>query len=134
MALLTFPRRSIRPAVVILRIEIVALTLATAWIHASLGSPLFLLNAIGYAALALAMVIPGPVARVRWLIRYALIGFAATTIVAWFAFGARFELAYLSKAIEATLIGLVLVDSWIVDGGPLVVARRLERLAGAAIR
>ena len=134
MAALTLPRRSIRPALVILRIEIVALTLATAWIHATLGSTLFLLNACGYAVLAAAMVVPGPVGRARWLARYALMGFAATTIAAWFAFGARFDLAYLSKGIEIALIGLLLVESWVVDGGPVVVARRLERLAAAAIR
>jgi hypothetical protein len=127
-------QRSIRPAVAILRLEIVTLTLATAWIHASLGSTLFLLNATGYAALAIAMVLPGPVGRIRWLVRYALIGFAATTIIAWFAFGARFDLAYVSKAIELALVGLLLVESWIVDGGPLVVARRVERIAVAAIR
>jgi hypothetical protein len=134
MTVLTLPHRSIRPALAILRVEIVALTLATAWIHASLGSILFLLNATGYAVLAAAMVVPGPVARVRWLVRYALMSFAAITIVAWFAFGARFDLAYLSKAIELALIGLLLVESWVVDGGPLVVARRVERIAGAAIR
>jgi len=38
MAVLTLPHRSIRPALVILRIEIVALTLATAWIHATLAA------------------------------------------------------------------------------------------------
>jgi hypothetical protein len=134
MAALTLTQRSIRPAVAILRIEIVALALATAWIHASLGSTLFLLNAIGYTALAAAMVLPGPFGRIRWLMRYALMGFAATTILAWFAFGARFDLAYLSKAIELALIGLLLVDSWVVDGGPLVVVRRLERFALTTIR
>jgi hypothetical protein len=134
MAVLTLPHRSIRPALVILRIEIVALTLATAWIHATLGSTLFLLNACGYVVLAAAMVLPGPVARVRWLARYALMGFAATTIAAWLAFGAHFDLAYLSKGIEVALIGLLLVESWVVDGGPVAVARRLERLAVAAIR
>ena len=134
MAVLTLPHRSIRPALVILRIEIVALTLATAWIHATLGSTLFLLNACGYVVLGAAMVLPGPVARVRWLARYALMGFAATTIAAWLAFGARFDLAYLSKGIEVALIGLLLVESWVVDGGPVAVARRLERLAVAAIR
>ena len=134
MAVLTLPHRSIRPALVILRIEIVALTLATAWIHATLGSTLFLLNACGYVVLAAAMVLPGPVARVRWLARYALMGFAATTIAAWLAFGARFDLAYLSKGIEVALIGLLLVESWVVDGGPVAAAHRLERLAVAAIR
>ncbi len=134
MTALTVPQRSIRPALAILRVEIVGLTLATAWIHASLGSTLFLLNAIGYVVLAAALVVPGPVARARWLVRYALIAFSATTIIAWFAFGARFELAYLSKAIELALIGLLLVESWVVDGGPLVVARRVERLAVSVIR
>jgi hypothetical protein len=134
MAVLTLPHRSIRPALVILRMEIVALTLATAWIHATLGSTLFLLNACGYVVLAAAMVLPGPVGRVRWLARYALMGFAATTIAAWLAFGARFDLAYLSKGIEVALIGLLLVESWVVDGGPVAVARRIERLAFAAIR
>ena len=80
-------------------------TLATAWIHATLGSTLFLLNACGYVVLAAAMVLPGPVARVRWLARYALMGFAATTIAAWLAFGARFDLAYLSKGIEVAYAG-----------------------------
>ena len=134
MAVLTLPHRSIRPALVILRMEIVALTLATAWIHATLGSTLFLLNACGYVVLAAAMVLTGPVARVRWLARYALMGFAATTIAAWLAFGARFDLAYLSKGIEVALVGLLLVESWVVDGGPVAVARRIERLALAAIR
>ena len=134
MAVLTLPHRSIRPALVILRIEIVALALATAWIHATLGSTLFIVNACGYVVLASAMVLPGPVARVRWLARYALMGFAATTIAAWLAFGARFDLAYLSKGIEVALIGLLLVESWVVDGGPVAVARRIERLAIAAIR
>ena len=50
MAVLTVSQRSILPALVILRVEIVALTLATAAIHASLGGTLFLLNAVGYAA------------------------------------------------------------------------------------
>jgi len=131
MAVITLPQRSIGPALVILRAEIVALTLATAAIHASLGGTVFLLNASGYAVLAVALVLPGPVARIRWLVRPALIGFAAMTIAGWLFFGARFDLAYLSKAIEVALIGLLLVDSWVVDGGPVAVARRLWKLATA---
>jgi hypothetical protein len=112
------------PLTLALRIAIVGLTVATAQIHASLGGMLFTLNAIGYAALAVAMVLPGPVGRLRWLTRYALIGFTAMTIVGWLAFGARFDLAYIDKAIETALIGLLLVESWVIDGGPLAVARR----------
>ena len=110
-----------------LRIGIVVLTLATAQIHASLGGLMFTVNAIGYAALAAAMVLPGPFGQLRWLVRYAVIGFTTATIVGWLAFGARFELAYIDKAIEVVLIGLVLVESWLVDGGPIRVARRIGR-------
>jgi hypothetical protein len=112
------------PLTIALRIGVVALTLATAQIHLTLGGPLFTLNAIGYATLAAAMVLPGPVGRIRWLTRYALIGFTAVTIAGWLAFGARFDLAYIDKAIETALIGLLLIESWVIDGGPLAVARR----------
>jgi len=112
------------PPTIALRIAIVALTLATAQIHATLGGVMFTLNAIGYATLAAAMVMPGPIGRIRWLTRYALIGFTATTIVGWLAFGARFDLAYIDKAVEVALIGLLLIESWVIDGGPLAVARR----------
>jgi hypothetical protein len=92
------------------------------------------MNAMGYAVLALVMVLPGPFARLRWLSRYALIGFTAVTVVAWLAFGARFDLAYLDKGIEVALIGLVLIESWVIDGGPLAVARRAVRIAGSLVR
>jgi hypothetical protein len=134
MAVLTAHQHRIRPTALILRGSIVGLTLATAAIHYSLGGTLFLLNAIGYTALAAALVLPGPFARGRWLIRYALIGFTATTILGWLAFGARFDLAYLDKALEVTLIGLLLFESWLVDGGPLVVARRAQRIVVATLR
>jgi hypothetical protein len=134
MAVLTAHQHRIRPAALILRGSIVGLTLATAAIHFSLGGTLFLLNAIGYTALAAALALPGPFARGRWLIRYALIGFTATTIAGWLAFGARFDLAYLDKALEITLIGLLLLESWLVDGGPLVVARRAQRIVMETLR
>ena len=134
MAVLTAHQHRIRPATLILRGSIVALTLATAAIHASLGGTLFMLNAIGYTALAAAMVLPGPLARVRWLVRYALIGFTAATIGGWVAFGARFDLAYLDKALEVALIGLLLIESWVIDGGPVAVARRARRMAVVALR
>jgi hypothetical protein len=115
------------PLTIALRIGVVALTLATAQIHATLGGLMFTLNAIGYATLAAAMVLPGPIGRIRWLTRYALIGFTAATIVGWLAFGARFDLAYIDKAIEAALIGFLLIESWVIDGGPLAVVRRARR-------
>ena len=135
MAVLTTQRqRGIQPFTLALRAAIVALTLATAAIHATLGGTLFLMNAVGYAVLAIAMVLPGPVGRLRWLIRYALIGFTGVTVVGWLIFGARFDLAYIDKGIEVALIGLVLIESWVIDGGPLAVARRAVRIAGSFLR
>jgi hypothetical protein len=122
------------PFTFVTRAAIVALTIGTAAIHASLGGTLFMLNAAVYAAFAVAMVLPGPVARIRWLVRYALIGFTITTILGWVAVGARFDLAYIDKALEIALVGLLLLDSWAVDGGPLAVARRAQRMAESALR
>lgn len=117
----------VHPITIVLRASVVLLTLATAAIHASLGGMLFMANAAGYAVLALAMVAPGPAARWRWLIRLALIGFTAATIGGWVAFGARFDLAYLDKAIEVGLIGGLLIEQWHLDGGPVGVYRRVRR-------
>ena len=122
-----------QPLTVGLRVGIVVLTLATAQIHSSLGGLMFTLNAIGYAALAAAMVLPGPLGQLRWLVRYALIGFTTATIAGWLAFGGRFELAYIDKAIEVALIGLLFVESWLVDGGPVAVLRRLGRDAARLV-
>ena len=113
-----------------LRTVVVLLTLGTAAIHASLGGMLFMANALGYLVLAIAMVAPGPAARWRWLIRLALIGFAAATIGGWVAFGPRFGLAYLDKAIELALIGTLLIEQWQSDGGPVEVMRRVRRRLG----
>jgi hypothetical protein len=135
MAMLTAHRdHGVPPTAVILRLAIIVLTLATAAIHVSLGGTMFLLNALGYAAFTVAMVLPGPARRFRWLVRYGLIAFTAATIGGWLAFGARFDLAYIDKAIEVALIGALLVESWTTDGGPLAVARRVHRLATGALR
>ena len=117
-----------------LRLAIVVLTLATAAIHASLGGLLFMANAAGYAILAIAMIVPLPLAsRYRWLIRLALFGFTAATIGGWLALGARFPLAYLDKGIEALLVGCLVAEAYRLDGGPLEAVRRLVRLAQIGI-
>jgi hypothetical protein len=122
------------PTTIVLRSVVVGLTLVTATIHAQLGGLLFLANAIGYTILALAMVAPGPIGQVRWLVRIVLIGFAAATIGGWLLFGARFSLAYVDKAVEVVLIAAVAVELWRSDGGPLGVVRQarglVARLAG----
>jgi len=125
--------RQTQPLTVVLRLAVVVLTLATAVIHARLGGLLFLANAVGYAVLAVAMVVRGPLARERWLVRLALIGFTAMTIVGWILFGARFDLAYLDKAIEVGLIGVLTLEQWLVDGGPVAIVRRARRLVIGAV-
>ena len=122
------------PTTIVLRSLVVGLTLVTATIHAQLGGLLFMANAIGYTTFALAMVAPGPIGQVRWLVRVGLIGFTAATIGGWLLFGARFPLAYVDKAVEVVLIAVVAVELWRSDGGPVGVVRQarglVARLAG----
>jgi hypothetical protein len=119
------------------RAAVVGLTLATGAIHASLGGVLFMANAVGYTALAVAMIVPGPIGQVRWLVRVALMGFTAMTIGGWLLFGARFPLAYIDKTIEVGLIAVLAFELWRSDGSPIGVARQarhlLARLAGLRI-
>ena len=117
--------RPTSPAGILLRITIVALTLATGWIHLNLGGLLFTLNGLGYLVAAVAMVLPiGLAVRFRWFIRLGLIGYAITAIVGWFLVGPRYDVAYLAKAIELALITLLAIEAWAYDGNPL---RRLGR-------
>lgn len=109
-----------RPPSDVLRAAIVTLTLATAYIHLSLGGLLFTLNAIGYVVGAAAMVLPIDLAaRYRWLIRMGLAGYAATTIVGWLIQPAFYSTAYLAKAIELVLIALLVIDFARHDGNPI---------------
>ena len=108
---------------------IVALTLATAYIHSTLGGLLFTLNALGYVALAIALVgaflIPITIVQqLRWLPRVALIGYAALTIIGWLVMGPRYEMAYLSKVIEVALIALLVIDLYRTYGTPAQAYRR----------
>lgn len=117
----------------VLRAIVVLLTLTTAAIHLRLGGPLFTLNAVGYAVLATAMVLPGPAGRVRWLARLGLIAFTLATIGGWVLFGPRFSLAYVDKAVELALVIFLAAEVWFVDGGPAgTLARAREAAAGMA--
>ncbi len=120
-----FPARPFDLVDAALRVAIVGLTLATASIHATLGGALFTLNAIGYVVLATAMVAPLEIAsRFRWIVRIALAGYAATTIVGWAIQGPFYTTAYLAKAVEVALIVLLAIDFVRFDGSPLAVIRR----------
>jgi len=110
------------------RAAIVALALGTASIHAGLGGLLFTLNAVGYVVGATAMIAPLAIAsRFRWVIRIGLAGYAATTIAAWAVQGPFYSTAYLAKAIELTLIALLVVDFVRFDGSPPAMIRRAMR-------
>ena len=120
--------RPTSPAGLLIRAAIVGLTLATGWIHLTLGGPLFTLNGVGYGVAAIAMIAPLAIAvRFRWLIRLGLIGYAATAIVAWFVMGPRYEVAYLAKVIEVALILLLAVEVHAYDGNPVGRIRRAVR-------
>lgn len=109
---------------IVLTAAIVALTLATAYIHSTLGGMLFTLNALGYVALAIAIVVGAAatmplIVRFSWLPRLGLFGFALATILGWMLMGPRYDMAYLAKGIEVVLLALLVVDTFRVYGGPV---------------
>jgi hypothetical protein len=117
-----------RTAGFVLSAAIVALTLATANIHLGLGGLLFTLNGLGYAGLAALFVIgavsPMPIVkRFSWFPRLALIGYTAMTIAGYLVMGPYFTLGFITKGIEAVLIGLVVVDVIRVYGSPMGLVR-----------
>ncbi len=119
------PRSSLRTSDLVVRGVIVALALATAYIHFTLGGLLFTLNAVGYVVAAVSIVVPLAIAvRFRWIVRVGLIGYAATAIVAWAVMGPYFTTAYIAKAIEVALIVVLAIDFARHDGNPFAVARR----------
>ena len=118
-------RTSFRTSDVVIRAAIVALALATGYIHSTLGGLLFTLNAVGYAVAAVAIVIPLALAvRFRWVVRLGLIGYALTAILAWAIQGPYYQTAYIAKAIEVALIVLIAVDFARMDGNPVAVVKR----------
>jgi hypothetical protein len=109
----------------LLRVAIVALALSTAYIHYTLTGMMFMLNALGFLVLGLAMVAPLAIAsQYRWLVRAALIVFALMTIGGWLMFGGRYDMGYLATGIEIGLIVLLFIEMFRYDGGPVAVAGR----------
>ena len=102
-----------RLAGAVLTLVIVELTMATAYIHLSLGGLLFTLNAVGYLGLAAAYVATAAVPILRrfgWLPRIGLAGYAVLTIGAYVIVGPYFDLGWITKGIEVAIAGLVIVD------------------------
>ncbi len=118
-------RTPLRATDVVIRVAIAGLAIATGYIHLGLGGLLFTLNAIGFFTAAAAVLVPLALAvRFRWVVRLGLMGYAATTIVAWAIQGPYFQLAYIANAIEIALIVLVAVDFARMDGNPISVVKR----------
>jgi hypothetical protein len=117
-----------RAAGVVLTTAIVGLTLATAYIHSTLGGLLFTLNALGYLGLA-ALIVIGAMApvsivdRFSWFPRLALIGYTAMTIAGYLVMGPYFTLGFIAKGIEVALVTLLVVDVIRVYGSPLGLVR-----------
>jgi len=112
---------------------ILELTLATAFIHLSLGGTLFLLNAMGYLALGAAylagVALPMPaVRRFSWLPRAGLAAFASVTIMAYLVIGPYFTLGWVTKGIEVAIVLLVIADL-LLDADAGRAARRPPRSA-----
>jgi hypothetical protein len=110
----------------VLGVGIFVLTLATAVIHLYLaftaiaimgfnfGVMLFILNGLGYLGLLAALQLPIPqLARFRSAARWALVAFAALTIVLFFVMAPEYTIiGWVDKAIEVTLIALLLADAY----------------------
>ena len=110
-----------------LTLATVTLALITAYIHLTLGGALFTLNALGYAALAAALVaswIPHSfVQRFAWLPRVGLAGYTAVTIVAYLAMGPYFTLGWVAKGIEVAIVALLVADLVRLYGSPSGIVR-----------
>ena len=118
---------------IILTGVILELTLATAFIHFTLGGTLFLLNAAGYVALGTAYVaaalLPIPaIRRLAWLPRVGLAAFASVTIVAYLVMGPYFTLGWVTKGIELAIVMLVIADL-LIGTDALGASRRPTRSA-----
>ena len=122
-----------------LTIAVVDLALITAYIHLSLGGTLFTLNAVGYGALAAALVasaVPHPlVRRFAWLPRVGLAVYTAVTIGAYVVMGPYFSLGWVAKAVEVAILVLLAADLARLYGSPIGLLRAalasLRRGSGA---
>lgn len=110
---------NMRPAEIIVRAAIIALTVATAIIHFRqafaflVPDILFVLNGLGYLTLLAALCLPiQRLSGYKSIIRFALIGYTALTIVAWLVItgGYGTQIAYIDKAIEVVLIVMLLIE------------------------
>jgi hypothetical protein len=115
-----------------LGVGIFVLTVATAVIHLYLalsaigsmgfnfGVMLFILNGLGYLGLLAVLQLPiRQLARFRSAARWALVAFAALTIVLFFLMAPEYTIiGYVDKAIEVALIALLTADAYTASPEP----------------
>ena len=100
-----------------LGVGIFFLALGTAVVHLymglSFGNMLFVLNGLGYLGLLAALQLPIlQLARFRPIARWALGGYTALTIVLWALDDPGMTIGYVDKAIEVSLVALLLADAY----------------------
>ena len=106
---------ALTPSAGTLRLGIIVLAVATAATHLYLGLvaglPLFVLNGLGYLVLLAAIYAPIPgLNPYKNAFRWALVGFAALTILLWIAIGERSVVGYADKLVEILLIVLLTAE------------------------
>ncbi len=97
----------------VMQAVIILLALIAAGIHLSLLFPdvIFILNGLGYLGLTAAYFLQLPVPFLqdrKRLVRFALIGYTALTLILWLAIGEQTPLGIFTAAVEVLLIVLLL--------------------------
>lgn len=97
----------------LMQVVIILLALIAAGIHLSLLFPdvIFILNGLGYLGLTAAYFLQLPIPFLqdrKRLVRFALIGYTALTLILWLAIGEQTPLGIFTAAIEVLLIVLLL--------------------------
>ena len=97
----------------LMQVVIILLALIAAGIHLSLLFPdvIFILNGLGYLGLTAAYFLRLPIPFLqdrKRLVRFALIGYTALTLILWLAIGEQTPLGIFTAAIEVLLIVLLL--------------------------
>lgn len=101
------------PAGYLMMAVVSVLTLITAAIHLWLGTPLFILNGIGYIGLLILLYVPiAALQPVQPIVRYVLIAYTTLTVLLYLVPGPPYAAIGLgTKAVEVLLIVALVVEA-----------------------